>query len=220
LVAPVNAPDRTVSAGAAPRAQFGSILGLPSEASHEPLILGEPVRPADETGIGGLTHYGQDLGPKGGHAGIVALLIIVALLVGATAVYFFVPSVHADVNAFLARLRGSQTQDRDALKPKAQIIPSSRPEVNKNMVTARGAVDNIADEPLQNLEVEISLQRGGDAPPEIRRVPVTPDVLPVGERGSFEFEYDGKRDTGFASYTITRLLSNGTDLRFRTPAQK
>ena len=219
-VAPVTAPERTVSAGAVTKARFGSVLGLPAEASHQPLILGEPVRPADETGIGGLTHYGQDLGPKGGHAGIVALLAILALLGGATAVYFFVSSVHADVNAFIARLRGTQTQDRDALKPKAQIIPSSRPDVNKNMVTARGAVDNIADEPLLSLEVEVSLQRGGDAPPEIRRVPVTPDPLPAGERGTFEFEYDGKRDTGFASYTITRLLSNGTEVRFRTPAQK
>jgi hypothetical protein len=219
--APVTGTERAVSAGAAPRSRsFGSILGLPAEPSHQPLILGEPARPADETGIGGLTHYGQDLGPKGGHAGIIALLIIVALLSGATATYFFVPSVHSRVNEFIARLRGTQTQDRDALKPKAQIIPSSRPEVNKNMVTARGAVDNIGDEPLVNLEVEISLQPGNDAPPEIRRIPVTPDVLPLGERGNFEFEYDGKRDTGFASYTITRLLSNGTEVRFRTPAQK
>ena len=219
--APVTGPERAISAGAATKSRsFGSILGLPAEPSHQPLILGEPARPSDETGIGGLTHYGQDLGPKGGHAGIVALLIIIALLGGAAASYFFVPSVHSKVNAFTARLRGTQTQDRDALKPKAQIIPSSRPEVNKNMVTARGAVDNIGDEPLVNLEVEISLQRGDDAPPEIRRIPVTPDVLPLGERGNFEFEYDGKRDTGFASYMITRLLSNGTEVRFRTPAQK
>lgn len=221
VAAPVTAPERAISAGAGPRSRsFGSILGLPAEPSHQPLILGEPARPSDETGIGGLTHYGQDLGPKGGHAGIVALLIIIALLGGAAASYFFVPSVHSKVDAFTARMRGTQTQDRDALKPKAQIIPSSRPEVNKNMVTARGAVDNIGDEPLVNLEVEISLQRGDDAPPEIRRIAVTPDVLPLGERGNFEFEYDGKRDTGFASYTITRLLSNGTEVRFRTPAQK
>ena len=117
-------------------------------------------------------------------------------------------------------MRGTQTLESDAKKPKAQIIPSSRPEVNKNLVTARGAVDNISDAPLEKLEVEVSLQRGGDAPPEIRRIPVAPDPLPQGERGAFEFEYDGKRDTGFAGYTITRLFSNGTEVRFRTPAQK
>jgi hypothetical protein len=134
--------------------------------------------------------------------------------------YFFVPSVHSKVDGFIARLRGTEAQDRDAIKTKAQIIPSSRPEVNKNMVTARGAVDNISDEPLAGLEVEVSLRRGDDSPPEIRRIPVTPDPLSPGERGAFEFEYDGKRDTGFAGYTITRLFSNGTELRFRTPMQK
>jgi len=214
-------PEKPVPAGVASRGRsFGSILGLPAEPSHQPLILGEQVRPADETGIGALTHYGQDLGPKAGRAGTVALVIVVALLAGAAALYLFAPSVHSRVDGFIARLRGAQTQNVDALKPRAQIIPSSRPEVNKNLVTARGAVDNISDAPLEKLEVEISLQRGGDAPPEIRRIPVTPDSLPQGERGTFEFEYDGKRDTGFAGYTITRLFSNGAEVRFRTPAQK
>lgn len=219
--APVTVPERSISASVAPRGRsFGSILGLPAEASHQPLILGEPVRRADETGIGALTNYGKDLGPKGGRAGTIALFIVVALLCLAAGLYFFVPSVQSRVGGFIARLRGTEIQDRDAIKTKAQIIPSSRPEVNKNLVTARGAVDNISDEPLEKLEVEVSLQRGADAPPEIRRIPVTPDPVPPGERGTFEFEYDGKRDTGFAGYTITRLLSNGTEIRFRTPAQK
>jgi hypothetical protein len=219
--APVAEPEKTIPAGIAPKSRnFGSILGLPSDFSHEPLILGEPARPAGETGIGALTHYGQDLGPKGGRAGTIALTIVVALLSGAAGLYLFVPSVNSQVGAFIARLRGVQTQGTDAMKPKAQIIPSSRPEVNKNLVTARGAVDNISDEPLVKLEVEVSLQRGSDAPPEVRRVPVTPDPLPPGERGTFEFEYDGKRDTGFAGYTITRLFSDGAEVRFRTPAQK
>jgi hypothetical protein len=106
------------------------------------------------------------------------------------------------------------------MKTRAQIIPSSRPEVNKNMVTAKGAVDNISDGPLENLTIEVTLQRGGDAPPETRAIAVTPSPLPPGARGFFEFEYDGKRDTGFAGYTITRLLSNGAPVRFRQPGQK
>lgn len=219
--APMTRPEKPISAGVTAKAKsFGSILGLPSEASHQPLILGEPARPAEETGIGALTHYGQDLGPKGGRAGKIVLFLVVALLLGAAGMYFFVPSVHSRVGGFIARLRGTETQERDALKEKAQIMPSSRPEVNKNLVTARGAVDNISDEPLTALEVEVSLRRGDDAAPEVRRIPVTPDPLPPGERGQFEFEYDGKRDTGFAGYTITRLLSNGNDVRFRTPPQK
>jgi len=224
VTAPVTMPETSVSASVAPGSRsFGSILGLPAEASQGPLILGKPVRPADETGIGALTHYGKDLGPKGGRAGTIALFTVVALLSGAAGLYFFVPSVHSRVSGFIARLRGTQTEDRDAMKPRAQIIPSSRPEepeVNKNLVTARGAVDNISDEQLEKLEVEVSLQKEGDAPPEIRRIPVIPDPLPPRERGTFEFEYDGKRGRGFAGYTITRLFSNGTEMRFRTPAQK
>jgi hypothetical protein len=166
-----------------------------------------------------LSHYGEDLGPKGGRAGKIVLFVVIGLLLGAAAAYVLVPSVHARVDGFIARLRGVDAQDRDAVKTKAQIMPSSRPEVNKSMVIARGAVDNISEEPLGVLEVEVSLRRGDNAPPEIRRIPVTPDPLPPGERGSFEFEYDGKRDTGFAGYTITRLFSNGTEVRFRTPPQ-
>jgi len=196
-------------------------LGLPAEPSHQPLIFGEPVQPAEDVGIGALTNYGKDVGPKGGRAGTIVLLIVLVLLGSAVGLYFFVPSVHSRVGALVARLRGNPTQaELAAMKTRAQIIPSSRPEVNKNMVTAKGAVDNISDEPLENLTIEISLQRGGDAPPETRAVPVTPNPLPPRERGFFEFEYDGKRDTGFAGYTITRLLSNGAPVRFRQPGQK
>ena len=219
--APVAFPEKHVSAGVAPVARsYGSVLGLPTEASRQPLILGKTVKPADEVGIGALTHYGQDLGPKGGRAGKIVLFIVLALMAGAVAAYVFVPSVHSRVGGFIARLRGSEAQERDAMKTKAQIIPSSRPEVNKNLVTARGAIDNISDEPLTGLEVEVSLRRGDDSQPEVRRVPVAPDPLAPGERGTFEFEYDGKRDTGFAGYTITRLFSNGAEVRFRTPPTK
>jgi len=199
----------------------GSILGLPAEYSHEPLILGASARPDSETGIGGLSHYGEDLGPKGGHAGSIALAIVVILLAGGVASYFFVPAVHTPVSNWIARVRGTDAQGTfQASKPKAQIIPSFRLEVNKNMVTARGAVDNISNDPLENLEIEVSLQPGGDAPPETRRIPVTPNPLPSSARGSFQFEYDGKRDTGYAGYKITKLFSNGTEIKFRAPETK
>jgi hypothetical protein len=210
--------EPSISGARSYRTPAGSVLGIPAEASQGPLILGEPVRPESETGIGALTNYGKDLSPKSGRGGTITLLIVVALLAGAALVYFFVPSVHGRLNTFIARVRGVDSQV--STKPKAQIFPSYRPEVNKNMVTARGAVDNISDEPLENLEVEISLQRGGDSPPEVRRIPVTPSPLEPAARGAFQFEYDGKRDTGFVGYKITKLFSNGTEIKFRTPSPK
>ena len=211
-----------IPAGGLRTHRTGSVLGLPAEASHQPLILGEPGRDREEVGIGALTNYGRDVGPKGGRTGTIALLAVLLLLGGALGLYFFVPSVHSRVGAFVAHLRGTDTQAaiEAAMKPKAQVIPSTRPDVNKNLVTARGAVDNISDEPLENLTVEVSLQRGGGAPPEVRTVSVTPNPLPPGVRGMFEFEYDGKRDTGFLGYTITKLYSNGAEVRFRAPGQK
>jgi len=182
------------------------------------LILGDPVQPAGEAGIGALANYGKDVEHKGGRGGTIALFVVVLLFGGALLLYLLVPSVHSRVSAFVAHVRG--TDIPAAQTPKAQIIPSYRPEVNKNMVKARGAVENISDAPLENLSVEVSLQRGGDAPPEIRTVSVTPNPLPPGQRGTFEFEYDGKRDTGFASYKITKLFSNGTEIKFRAPGQK
>lgn len=200
-------------------APAGSILGLPFESSSQPLILGKPARPDEETGIGALTNYGKDLGPKGGHAGTVVLLLVLALLGGGVAAYLFVPSVHSRTNALVARIRGTDARSIEAASgPKAQVIPSFRPEVNKNMVIARGAVDNISDTPLENLEIEVALQRGDDT--EVRRIAVTPSPLPPNERGVFEFEYDGKRDSGFAGYKITKLFSNGNEVKFKSPAQK
>jgi hypothetical protein len=200
------------------KASAGSILGLPAEGSSGPLILGESMRSADDAGIGALTNYGKDLSPKAGKGGTIALLIVVALLGGTLLLYLFVPSVHSRVSAYVGHLRGTDTLGSS--KEKAQIFPSYRPEVNKNLVTARGAIDNISDGPLENLEVEVSLQRGADAPPDIRRVPVTPNPLAPNQRGTFEFEYDGKRDTGFVGYKITKLFSNGSEIKFRTPNPK
>jgi hypothetical protein len=144
------------------------------------------------------------------------------VLGGALALYLFVPPVHSRVSAFVDHVRGIDTQRaiQDSMTPKAIVYPSYRPEVNKNVVKARGAVDNISDQPLENLTIEVSLQRGGDLPPETRIVSVTPNPLPPNQRGTFEFEYDGKRDTGFAGYKITKLFSNDKEIKFRAPNQK
>jgi hypothetical protein len=190
------------------KAHAGSILGLPAEASRGPLILGESVRPENEAGISALTNYGKDLSPKAGRGGTIALLIVVTLFGGGLLLYLFVPSVHSRVSAFVGRVRGTETQA--STKPKAQIFPSFRQEGNK----AKGAIDNLSEEPLENLEVEVSFQH--DATPEIRRAAVAPNPLPPNTRGTFEFDYDGKRDTGGK---ILRLLSNGSEIKFRAPSQ-
>jgi hypothetical protein len=185
------------------------------------LILGDVVRNSSDVGIGALSNYGKEVGPKGGRGGTIALLVVVGLLGGAVLLYLFVPSVHSRVRSLVGQVRGTEAQAarEAAMKPKVQIIPSFRPDVNKNLVTARGAVDNISDEPLENLAIEVSLQRGADSPPEIRSVSVVPNPLPPNQRGTFEFEYDGKRDTGFTGYKITRVFSNGTEIKFRAPGK-
>lgn len=190
------------------KARAGSILGLPAEASQGPLILGDPARTDSDTGIGALTNYGKDLSPKAGWGGTIALIIVVALFGGAVLLYLFVPSVHSRVSSYIGRARGTDSQA--STKPKAQIFPSFRQEGTK----AKGAIDNISDEPLENLEVEISVQH--DASPEIRRGAVAPNPLPPNTRGTFEFDYDAKKDT---NGKILRLLSNGNEIKFRAPNQ-
>ncbi len=220
---PIHEPAIATSHAGSPRkAPAGSVLGLPAEASPGPLILGERVRPESEEGIAALSHYGEELDQKGGRAGTIILLVVGGVLGGALALYLFVPTVHSRVSAFVDHVRGIDTQRaiQDSMTPKAVVYPSYRPEVNKNVVKARGAVDNISDQPLENLTIEVSLQRGGDLPPETRIVSVTPNPLPPNQRGTFEFEYDGKRDTGFAGYKITKLFSNDKEIKFRAPNQK
>ncbi|HXU39845.1 MAG TPA: hypothetical protein VN937_26060 [Blastocatellia bacterium] len=190
------------------KAPAGSILGLPAEASQGPLILGAPARTESDTGIGALTNYGKDLSPKAGWGGTIALIVVVALLGGAVLLYLFVPTVHSRVNSYIGRARGTDSQA--STKPKAQIFPSFRQEGSK----AKGAIDNISDEPLENLEVEISVQH--DASPEVRRGAVAPNPLPPNTRGTFEFDYDAKKDT---NGKILRLLSNGNEIKFRAPNQ-
>lgn len=190
------------------KAPAGSILGLPAEASQGPLILGDPVRTDRDTGIGALTNYGKDLSPKAGWGGTIALIVVIAVLGGAVLLYLFVPSVHSRVSSYIGRTRGTDSQA--SMKAKAQIFPSFRQEGAK----AKGAIDNISDEPLENLEVEISVQH--DASPEVRRGAVAPNPLPPNTRGTFEFDYDAKKDT---NGKILRLLSNGNEIKFRAPNQ-
>ncbi len=205
------------------RAPAGAILGLPVEASQGPMVLGTPARSKDEIGIGELTRYGKPLVKDGGRGGTIALLLVILIIGGALAVYLLVPSVNSRVNDWIARVRGVDP-NRSSLsgEPKAVIFASRVPETNKNMVKAKGTVDNISKERLEALSIEVRLERANNESPEIRKIPITPDQLepPPNGHGVYEFEYDGNRETGFIKYTITRLLSNDKELRYTSPGQR
>jgi hypothetical protein len=220
---PIESPVAAGHAEGVRRSPAGSILGLPAESSYKPLILGDPARSKEEMGIGVLSNYGRPLEKDGGRGGTVALLVVVLIIGGGLLAYLLIPSVHSRANAFVAHLRGTDVEEarRVAMTPKATIYPRVSSEVNKNQVKIKGAVDNIWNEPLENLSVEVALQRGGDAPPQTIKVAVSPNPLPPNQRGSFDFEYDGKRDTGFVGYKITKLFSNDNEIKFTSPnAQK
>jgi hypothetical protein len=197
----------------------GSVLNLPPEASSKPLVFGE-ARRTEDLGIGSLTNYGKDIGPRAGHAGTITLALAILLVAGATLAYLFVPSVNSRVNDLVARIRGSsQTaspQQPAVERPRARILPSLKPEVNRNMVKIKGAVYNTSDQPIEGLTVEITLQREGEAPAEMRSVAVNPSTLAPGQQGIYELEYDGKI---FRSAGVTNLTDKGGQVKYTIPLQ-
>lgn len=221
--APGNDDWAAVSAGSGSAARerrtpTGAILGLPVTGGGGPLILGNPVKDRDD--ISALSNYGKPPAEKGGKSGTIALLLVILILGGSAAAYLLSPTVHAKVNGWLARARG---EDPEAMlltpDPKVMIFPSRVPETDKSTVKTGGSVENISKETLENLSIEISLERDNGAS-ELRTVTITPSPLEPGGHGTYAFEYDGSKETGFARYTIKRALSNGNPLRFTAPGQK
>jgi hypothetical protein len=202
------------------RKPAGSVLGLPAEASNAPLIIGQPAHGRDEEGVAALTNYGKDLdATETGRGGAITLFIAILLIAGGALLYFYVPAVRSRADALVARIRGQQPAPVVVEKPKAQIYPSLSPEVNKNLVKARGAVTNISEEPLEELSVEVSLDRGEGTAVEVRTIAVKPNVLAPRQQGLYEFEYEGGKATGFSRYRVTKLLSKNGEVKFKTPNQ-
>jgi hypothetical protein len=202
------------------RKAAGSVLGLPAEASDAPLIIGQPLHPRDEEGVAALSNYGKDLdATETGRGGAITLLVAVLLIAGAVLLYFFVPAVRSRTDALIARVRGQQNLPVAVEKPKVQIYPALNPEVNKNLVKARGAVMNISEETLEDLSVEVSLDRGEGTTPEVRTIAVKPNVLTPRQQGLYEFEYEGGKTSGFSRYRVTRLMSKNGEVKFKTPNQ-
>jgi hypothetical protein len=193
----------------------GAVLGLPVEASQSPLVLGTPVKSREEIGIGSLTGYGR-VDKEGGRGGLIALAVALILFGGAALAYFLVPSVHDRVNAWVARSRGLDSNEANSSQPKVMIFPSRTPETDKNTVHAKGAVQNISNDTLENLALEVQLNKSGGET-ETVSVPVTPAQLAPNDQGAYAFDYDGK---SVISYTIKHLTSNGKEMRFTAPGQK
>jgi hypothetical protein len=211
VVQPATHPEYETAQHGRINRPAGSVLGLPVDAPHTPLILGQPVKSRDEIGVTGFSNYDkpQDAGEKR-RGGLIAILIVVALMGGGALAYFRVPSVHG----FVDRLRGAE-QPKAMDKARAQIIPAYPPEVNKKMVKAKGAVVNTSDQTLENLTVEVALYRGAVLDKTIT-IPVTPEALEAGKQGEYVFEYDGG-SAGYSRYSITKLTSNGSEVKFSIP---
>ncbi|HJQ24535.1 MAG TPA: hypothetical protein VKA60_11515 [Blastocatellia bacterium] len=193
----------------------GAVLGLPVESGGGPLVLGTPAKPREEIGIGSLTDYGK-VDKEGGRGGLIVLAIALLLFGGAALAYFFVPSVHDRANTWIARARGVDPNEATSSQPKAMIFPARAPASDKNLVHATGNVQNISNEALENLALDVQLNKsGGDT--EMINVQVTPSPLAPNDQGNYAFDYDGK---GVLSYTIKRLSSNGKEVRFTAPGQK
>ncbi|MFL6215603.1 MAG: hypothetical protein ACJ74J_17105 [Blastocatellia bacterium] len=193
----------------------GNVLGLPMEMSRAPLVLGTPVKSREEIGIGSLTGYGR-VDKEGGRGGLIVLAIALLLFGGAALAYFFVPSVHERVNTWTARARGLEPTDPLLAKPMAMIFPSRTPETDKNTVHAKGAVQNISSVSLENLSLEVQLNKS-NGETEMLNIPVTPAQLAPNDQGAYAFDYEAK---GVLSYTIKRLFINGKESRFTAPGQK
>jgi hypothetical protein len=206
--------------GSMQRKPAGSVLGLPAEASDAPLIIGQPALARKDASIGALSNYGKDLdASETGRGGAITLFAAVLLIAAAVLVYFFVPAVRSRADALVARIRGQQTATAPVEKPKAQIYPSINPEVSKNLVKARGAIVNISEENLEDLSVEVSLDRGEGTTAEVRTIAVKPNLLVPRQQGIYEFEYEGGKTTGFSRYRVTKLLSKTGEVKFKTPNQ-
>ncbi|MCI0485557.1 MAG: hypothetical protein L0229_03050 [Blastocatellia bacterium] len=196
------------------RKAAGTVLGLPTESSGGPLVFGERPPGEDEGGVGSLARYGKDPDKGGGHGGTITLAVLILLIGGGALAYFYVPAVNSRVNAFVARVRGENTQAAQPVR--AQIFPDYRPQVDKGNVKARGNIYNIGDEPLEGLSIEVAIEINGTGEIENRTISIIPDRLEKEQHGTYEFDYDGKRYKG---YRITKLNGKTGEVRFTTPQQ-
>jgi hypothetical protein len=195
-------------------AAAGSILGLPAEASAGPFIIDKSAVHHDAA-VGTLANYDKPPDDAAGHSGTIALLVVIVLICGFLAAYFALPSVHASINHWVARVRG--VDDSEPAKPVAQVFPSTIDET-KEPAQARGTLQNISDQTLNGLVVTVSLEPRGGGAAVTQDLAVTPDEIPPGQQGTYEFQVETKK---YQKYRIVGLKTrNGVNLAFVKPNQQ
>jgi hypothetical protein len=205
---PVARSAKAVSAAA------GSILGLPSEASAGPLIIDRSAVRSEDVAVGTLANYDKTPDDAAGHSGTIALLVVIVLICGCLAAYFALPSVHASINHWVARVRG--VDDSEPSKPVAQIFATM--DESKERALAKGTLQNISDQSLTGLVVTISLEPRGGGAAVTQDLQVTPDEIPPGQQGAYEVQVETRK---YQSYRIVGLKTkDGVNLAFVKPNQQ
>jgi len=194
-------------------AAAGSILGLPAEVSAGPFIIDRSRGRQDAAEVGTLANYDRAPDDAAGHSGTIALLIAIVLVCGSLAAYFALPSVHVKVDEWVAHVRGI----KEPPKPVAQVFPSTLDET-KDPAIAKGALQNISDQPLTGLAVIVSLEPRGGGAAVTQDVPVTPDEIAPGQQGTYEFQIETKK---YQRYKVAGLKSkDGVTLTYVKPNQQ
>jgi hypothetical protein len=165
--------------------------------------------------VGTLANYDRPPDDKAGHSGTIALIIVIALVCGSLAAYLALPPIHSRVDNWVAHVRGIDTSEPP--KVVVQIFPAPY-DNTKDPIVVKGSLQNISDQSLYGLVVTLSLQPrpGGDQATE--NAHVTPDELPAGQQGTYEFQIDGKKYLG---YKIVGLRNkDGVQLGYNKPNQQ
>jgi len=211
----LEARPRVSKSAMSSAAPAGSILGLPAAASAGPLIIDRSRARSDAEQVGTLANYDKTPDDKAGHSGTIALVIVLGLVCGSLAAYLAVPPIHSRVDTFVAHVRGTDVPDKG--QPVAQIFPAPY-DNSKDPIEVKGSLQNISDHTLYGLVVTVSLQPkpGGEALTEYAQV--TPDELQPSQQGSYDFQIDAKKYTG---YRIVALKNrDGVGLEYNKPNQQ
>ena len=197
--------------GAGVKKPGSSVLGLPSEPSDKPLILGQaPGSIEVET----LSSYGKTPKEVGGHGGTNFLAVVLGVIGLAIAGYLFVPGIHGSVNGWVARVRGTDVADQT---PKARIFTGT-PDNTQTPIKIGGSVQNVSTDTLSGLKVVVSLQAiTPGAPAGTVESPVIPDQVAPAQQGTFQFDLDPKMYKGFRIAGLK--AGDGKDVPYTTPEQ-
>jgi hypothetical protein len=196
-------------------AAAGSVLGLPTDASAGPFIIDRSRARADAAEVGTLANYDKPPDDKAGHSGTIALVAALVVVCGSLAAYLTVPPIHSKIDNWVAHVRGIDTSE--PLKAVVQIFPAPY-DNTKDPIEVKGTLQNISDQSLYGLVVTVSLQPRPGGEQATEQAQVSPDELPPGQQGTYQFQIDGKKYIG---YKISALKNkDGVQLGYNKPNQQ